>query len=163
MSGPEALQSTSLRRLTKEGRVAIPISAITDEAMLERLGIEIFPQSVPMAQLSSVGDPLKDLGSRYLIKYVREDMAAHYSTLSGITVFKGPHWLTPTCLHRSELLFALNLPPLTRPVRALLLRPEKLEGLCGPRRIAGGCTVEYVCESFTLDAIADPKWGVLLS
>jgi hypothetical protein len=143
--------------------VAIPISAIADEAMLERLGVGIYPQLTSGLDLPVVSDPLKDLGSRYLIKYVREDSAKYYSALSGVTSFTGPHWLTPTCLHKSELLFALNLPPISRPVRALLLLPELLEGLRGPRRITGGCTIEYVCESFSLEAIAEPRWGVLLS
>jgi hypothetical protein len=142
--------------------VGQPTAAVLDLAMLHRLKVSIADEWAETDDLPMVSDPVAELGGRLLIKYIRPADMVRYSTLSGITDFPGPHYLTPTGLPQAEVEAALNLPPLDTPAGALLLLPEAVIGLRGPRRIAGGQTIEYVCDSFPLAAIAAPRWSVRL-
>jgi hypothetical protein len=130
-----------------------------DITMLQARGIAIADEDVPDANLPFC-NPADQLGDRLLIKYLRPDEAEKYSILSGVSMFSGRHFVTPTPIAARDLVSVLALPPLgKRPCWLLLLRPEKLLAVKGPRRIQGGYGVEYVLEDgFSTLAIAEPGW-----
>lgn len=106
-------------------------------------------------------NPADQLHDRLLIKYIREDEVEKYSAMRGKSHFPGCHHVTPTPIACSDLKAALALPLKKRPKYALLLLPEKLTSVRGPRRITGGYGIEYVLEDgFTSDAIAKPTWAL---
>jgi hypothetical protein len=104
-------------------------------------------------------NPADQLGHRLLIKYVRADEGDKYNKLTGISYFTGKHYLTPTPIACRDLMMVLALPPSKRPKWALLLRPDQLTDVRGPRRIRRGFGIEYVLENgFSSDAMDDPPW-----
>jgi hypothetical protein len=121
-------------------------------------GVAIADENVEDDALPSC-NPADHLGGRLLLKYVREMDAEKYSVLSGVSTYSGVHYVTPTPMACKDLRSGLALPPMEPPGWVLLLLPEKLEHVRGPRRISGGLGLEYVLEDgFTSAAFAKPKW-----
>lgn len=137
------------------------LAAHLDISMLLGAGIDIHNEGVRDDDMPFVLDLAGDLGGRFLIKYVREDDLDRYSSLSGIKFFPGRHFVTPTTIAVADLEAALNLPHLSMPRGALLLRPEELTSVRGPRRVAAGVGVEYILDAgFSLESIVQPQWAV---
>jgi hypothetical protein len=135
------------------------LAAYLDVQMLLRRGVKIHDEIVADEDLPVCADAAAELGGRFLIKYLRAHEESRYNTLAGVAFFDGPHWFTPASLAGKDLRVALNLPPADRPQRALLLQPELLPDVRGPRRIAGGIGVEYVVlNGFPAEAIVPPRW-----
>ena len=135
------------------------LAAHLDVQMLLRRGVAIADEATENDALPACDDPLIHLGGRYLIKYLRAHEEKRYSIMSATTYFDGIHYFTPAPLAGCDLHVALNLPPADDPQRALLVYPEELRELRGPRRIAGGIGIEYVAlKGFPLHAIVPPRW-----
>lgn len=131
-----------------------------DTQMLLLNGVKISDETTRDEDLPACDDPVNQFHGRLLIKYLRKESYQYYSSLSGVDFFPGRHFLTPSPVAKKDLVPALNLPPLDRPVYALLLDPVRLDNLVGPRRIAGGYGIEYLLlDGFGSDAIAYPQWA----
>jgi hypothetical protein len=129
--------------------------------MLLAAGVSIASENTPDDQVPFATNLAAQLSGRYLIKYVRQTDLSRYSSLSGLTYFPGPHFVTPTAIAAPDLPAALNLPPLPSPSGALLLQPSILTLVRGPRRIAAGIGVEYILDQgFSLAAVVQPQWAV---
>lgn len=129
-----------------------------DIAMLQNQGVDIASEDTPDDDVPYC-NPADHLGHRLLIKYVRADEADKFNKLTGVSHFSGRHYLTPTPIACRDLMRVLALPPTKRPQWALLLRPDRLTSVRGPRRIKHGFGVEYILEDgFSSDAMDDPPW-----
>lgn len=132
-----------------------------DVVMLHARAVKLADEFVPDSDLPFCDDLAGQLGGRLLIKYVRQETVERLSVLGGPTHFPGRHYLTPTPVAAKDLVSALALPPLRRPRWALLLHPERLGSVRGPRRVLGGAGVEYILDDgFDSDAIVAPGWAL---
>lgn len=127
----------------------------------------LFSRSVPIADEMTADVDLRvctdlavELGGRLLVMYIRDAKAKELFNLSPGSVLPGMHYATPTPIAAADLSSALNLPPLPKPRRSLLLDPGALTDVRGPRRIAGGFGLEYIIfGGLARDAIALPGWA----
>ncbi len=140
---------------------AVDLSITLDEEMLGRHGISVASPWTPDSLLPPCPDLARQVGDRFLLKYVRRDDRQRYSCFSGITHYSGVHYVTPTAICRQEVVAVLNLPaPLPAPAFALILDANLLEAQ-GPRRIRSGRGLEYVLPNgFPSKAIVAPGWPV---
>ena len=139
---------------------AAQLAVSLDEEMLMRNGVDVFAANTGDNELPLCVDLADQIRGRFLIKYVRWKDHRRYSVNSGITHFRGKHYLTPTVLCTDTVVSTLNLPThLPVPKYALILDPEKIVAH-GPRKIRGGSgAVEYlVLNGFDTDAIVPPQW-----
>jgi hypothetical protein len=137
------------------------MTAHLDVQMLLSRSVKIHDEITPDDALPECFDLDQQLGGRLLIKYVRSDSVSYFSKLSGVANFPGVHYATPSPIAARDLQSALNLPPLRLPQYALLLAPERLSKVVGPRRISGGIGVEYLLlDGFSVDAIVPPGWSM---
>jgi hypothetical protein len=110
--------------------------------MLMKKGVLIAPASTYDACLpvKTGAQVAEDLGGRLLIRYLRRTEVNAF--LSGNSA---RHWVTPTPLGSNELVTWLNLPdPLSKRCHLLLLRPEHIPEILGPRWVEGGLGIEYI-------------------
>jgi hypothetical protein len=81
----------------------------------------------------------KELGGRYLIRYVLTSQVGRYRTGS-----TERHWVTPTPYGPEEIVSWLALPDPTSIRRfAMILDPNVIPQIQGPKRILGGQGIEY--------------------
>ncbi len=101
-------------------------------------------------------DVAKELGDRYLLRYLLPHQVGAYT--SGST---DPHWVTPTAYSPEETVSWLALPAPRFPRSyVLLLKPDGIPSIWGPRWVRFGGGIEYYLPlGFPATALAFP-WEV---
>lgn len=129
-----------LEMLIANGAV-IHSPTVSDAALPERAGSQV----------------ARELGGRYLLRFVRPHQLG---TLIGGSIRS--QWVTPTPYSRAAAVRWLALPdPLDPPGHTLVLDPEAIAVLAGPRLVRLGGGIEYLLpEGFSRDAIVPPGWEV---
>lgn len=146
--------------------------------MLARHGIRIAPPGTPDTTLTSNPKPgsgvALELGGRYLLKYLLASQVSNFANLhlpSAPTDFPGTHYVTPTPLAPEETVSWLALPAPDQPrPYVLLLKPELIPWICGPRWVRMGGGIEYIlAQGFPLAAIVvigsapNTQWPLLVT
>lgn len=113
-----------------------------DLEMLLARGVIISPSNIPIEDLPiKTGEEVADeLAGRPLIRYLcRQDVSKY---LRGD---RNPHYTTPTPYSSTDLISFLCLPdPQTARTHCLLLDPQNIEVILGPRLIQWGGGIEYI-------------------
>ena len=113
-----------------------------DLEMLLARGVIISPSNIPVEDLPiKTGEEVADeLAGRPLIRYLcRQDVSRY---LRGD---RNPHYTTPTPYSPTDLISFLCLPdPQTARTHCLLLDPQNIEIILGPRLIQWGGGIEYI-------------------
>jgi hypothetical protein len=104
-------------------------------------------------------DVYKEIGGRYLLRYVREWQVGSFQNGSG-----NFHYVTPTLYRSTDAVAPLFLPAGDRPPPfAMLLDPRKIPEIWGPRFVYLGFGIEYVLPmGFTKQAIVG-NWEISIS
>jgi len=99
-----------------------------------------------------------ELGNRFLVRYLRATQLNEFRRGS----IGRKHWVTPTAYEPDETIPWLALSPtLLAPSYALLLDPNKIPIIKGPRYVRMGAGIEYVLPNgFPANAIAGLPWEV---
>lgn len=120
------------------------------EMLLRR--VTIAPIGTPLAALPIVGNLAEQLEGRFLLRYLTADKVG--TLLGGV---RHRQCVTPTPYAPGETISWLALPPAPGPrTFVLLLKPEELNDVRGPRWIQFGGGIEYILDAgFSADAIAD--------
>lgn len=129
------------------------LATVLDQEMLEsHSGATIASRLTPEADLTprNGSDVATELGGRYLIRYVMPHQVGDYR--NGST---DRHYVTPTPYPSDESISWLYLPrPMLIRTHALLVNPERVNVILGPRWIRIGKGIEYILpEGFPQDAI----------
>lgn len=134
------------------------LAATLDVEMLHRSvtlpRTPVAPATTPVSDpsyLKSGFTVAHELGGRYLLRYLLDDQTDQF--LDGST---RRHWVTPTAYKPSETITWLALPTPGRPRNyALLLRPDRIDKIWGPRWVRFGHGIEYILPNgFTDNALA---------
>lgn len=147
-----------------------------DADMLSQQGVSILPAGTPDQSLPTNPGSIvaSQLGKRYLLRYLMPSQLnlfalGNQSLLESFC--RRPHYVTPTPFSPEETVswLALPAPDQLRPY-VLLLKPEKIDIIAGPRWVRMGGGIEYFLpKGFGLDAIVDigvapnTKWPLLVS
>jgi hypothetical protein len=118
------------------------IATYLDEMMLRGSGVDIAQSYEDDSDLplKNGTDVARELGGRYLLRYLSKSQIGRYT--KGST---DRHWVTPTPYSSQDCITWLNLPaPHKRREYVLLLNPMHIPSIAGPRWIAGGFGIEYV-------------------
>ena len=120
--------------------VTIAASSILNSALPQRPGLDV----------------AKELGDRYLLRYLLPHQVGAYT--SGST---DPHWVTPTAYSPEDTVSWLALPaPRSPRPYVLLLKPDAIPSIWGPRWVRFGGGIEYYLpQGFPAAALAFP-WEV---
>ena len=134
------------------------LATALDQEMLEVVrspSVAIAPRATPDSALPSKtgSDVARELGGRYLLRYVLDDQVGEY--LAGSTA---PHWTTPTPYSATDTVSWLALPAPTLIRRyVMMLDPARIPQLLGPRWIRFGKGIEYLLPSgFPANAVVFP-------
>jgi hypothetical protein len=141
------------------------LATVLDEEMLVSRGVNISPgytldTALPVKTGAQVA---VELGGRYLIRYVTRAQVGLFAGGSA-----GLHWVTPTPYSPTDTVKWLGLPaPLKPRTHALLLNPEKIPVILGPRRVHAAAGFEYLLpEGFPKLALAGPggvgSWEIVV-
>ena len=126
-----------------------------DISMLEGRGVWIFPGPTPDKDLphKTGVEVSRELGGRYLLRYVLPDQVGRYT--AGSTE---PHWVTPTPYAPLELVPYLFLPNPNRiRTHVMLLNPVHIPTIAGPRYVNLGSGIEYLLrDGFPMQALVTP-------
>ncbi len=129
-----------------------------DVQMLVFQGVTVFSSSVPDSGLpvKTGTEVARELAGRPLLRYLRKEDANRY--LRGD---ENRQCVTPTPYSADDVIGFLNLPdPATERTHFLLLQPEKILEILGPRYICWGQGIEYILpHGFNSDALVNP-WAV---
>lgn len=138
------------------------LATVLDLEMLIANGAVIHSPNISDAALAprTGSEVARELGGRYLLRYVRPHQLG---TLIGGSA--RAQWVTPTPYSRTAVARWLALPnPLDPPRHALVLDPEAIAVLAGPRLVRLGGGIEYFLpQGFSRDAIVAPGWEVEVS
>jgi hypothetical protein len=118
------------------------LATLLDREMIESKGIVIAPSITPISALpvKDGADVSRELGGRLLVRYMLRNQVGQYSGGSA-----AEHYVTPTPYPSSGLVSTLALPaPLQRRQFALLLDPNAIAEIKGPRWVRFGSGIEYV-------------------
>jgi hypothetical protein len=132
------------------------------EMLLSRLGVTIYSESTPDAAMPRRPghDVASDLGGRYLLRYLRTRDISNATPGSSplLTGMDRKVWVTPTAYSPREAVRALALPfPKEPRTHVVLLKPENILWLQGPRRIAVGTGIEYLLpDGYPKDSLVLP-------
>jgi hypothetical protein len=126
--------------------------------MLSTRGVTIAPSSTPdTSLLKKTGRQVAgELGHRYLLRYLLPHQIGRYTAGSA-----APHWVTPTAYAPEETIswLALPAPRAPRPY-VMLLKPEEIDEIRGPRWVRLGGGIEYYLPNgFPGTALAFP-WEI---
>lgn len=126
-----------------------------DISMLERRGVRIFPGPTPDKSLphKTGVEVSRELGGRFLLRYVLPDQLGRY-TAGSLDV----HWVTPTPYAPLDLVPYLFLPnPKRIRTHVMLLNPVHIPTIAGPRRVNLGEGIEYLLpDGFPKQALVAP-------
>jgi hypothetical protein len=112
-----------------------------DHEMLVALGVAIAASVLPTTALArkSGQQIAKELGGRYLLRYLLRHQVGRYTGGSS-----DQHWVTPTPYAPEETISWLALPAPRDPrAYVMLLKPEEITEVWGPRWIRFGGGIEY--------------------
>ena len=148
------------------------LATMIDADMLARHGTRIALPGTPDSKLHprSPKRVAQELGKRYLLRYLLPSQLKLFGP-SGPLIFAGAYYVTPTPLSPEETVPWLALPDPNQPrPYVLLLKPEKINDILGPRWIRMGGGIEYILpKGFSRDAIVDigtttgTKWPLLVT
>ena len=135
------------------------LATVLDQELLEVVrGVPISPrdradQLLPIRAGSEVA---RELGGRYLLRYILPDQAGQFVDGSDT-----PHHVTPTPYAPRDTVSYLALPkPGAARLLVMLLDPERVPYIQGPRWIRLGKGIEYILPNgFPKDALVWP-WEV---
>ena len=137
---------------------ASQLATSLDEEMLLSRGISIAPSTTPDSELPSKSgkEVAAELGGRLLLRYLLASQIGIHSSGSS-----NRHFVTPTPYAPDDTVRCLALPsPSQKRDFVLLLFPEKISRILGPRWIRHGLGIEYILPNgFPLDALVFP-WEV---
>lgn len=133
------------------------LATTLDEEMFHRT-VPLFSTSIASAT-TSVSDPsyskngwqvTYELGGRYLLRYLLGHQTNKFLNGSNQT-----HWVTPTPYRAQATISWLALPKPKRPRNfVLLLDPQEIEKIWGPRWVRFGHGIEYILpDGFPADAV----------
>ena len=106
--------------------VAIGASAVATSALPQKTGRQV----------------ARELGDRYLMRYLLPHQVGQFVGGSS-----GPHWVTPTAYAPEETISWLALPAPRDPrPYVMLLKPEEIVDIWGPRWVRFGGGIEYPWE-----------------
>lgn len=130
------------------------LATILDVGMIGPARIR--PASTPIDQLPTVTDLAGELGGRYLLRYLASGQVGRLRGGVG-----DPQFVTPTPYAPEETISWLALPaPTELREFVLLLQPERLTDVVGPKWVWMGGGIEYVLlNGFSADAIVDMAPG----
>lgn len=140
------------------------LATMLDQEMIEvKHTVAVYPRNTLDASLPERSglEVSEEIGHRYLIRYLLQDQVGRFTRGSS-----DPHFVTPTPYSRDDLTRYLALPnPRRRRSYALILDPERIDIIKGPRWVRGGSGIEYLLpRGFTPDAIAfrnvGPLWEI---
>jgi hypothetical protein len=128
--------------------------------MLRNSGVRIAESHVIDSALprKSGSEVAQELGGRYLLRYLSRQQIGQYARGHG-----GIHWVTPTPYSSRDCMTWLNLPAPDKPrTHALLLDPERIPSIAGPRWIEGGLGIEYMLpDGFPAEALVfEWEWPI---
>ena len=132
------------------------LATVLDEELLERVhGVVIAPRMTPDMHLPArTGhDVARELGGRYLLRYVLEEQLGVFADGSDAA-----HYVTPTPYAPGETVVYLSLPRPASPRRyVMMLDPLRIAEIRGPRWVRLGPGIEYILpRGFPRDALV---WG----
>jgi hypothetical protein len=137
------------------------LATVLDQEMLEKKGALIAARTVADAALpkKSGADVWRELGGRYLMRYLASEAIGESSGGSATPVYA-----TPTPFAPSDLVVWLALPAPMKPRDyALLLDPREVPVILGPRWVRLGKGIEYILpEGFPASALVLP-WEIRIS
>jgi len=137
---------------------ASQLATSLDEEMLLAWGVSIAPSTTPDSKLpSKLGRRVAaEIGGRLLLRYLLASQVGIHTSGS-----KDRHFVTLTPYAPSETVRCLALPsPKLKREFVLLLKPEEIPRILGPRWIRYGIGIEYILpDGFPLSALAFP-WEV---
>lgn len=157
------------------------LAVMLDVDMLARHRTPIAAAGTPDSVLSNDGTFNKDgvrvaweLGGRYLLRYLLASQVTHFSQGTEYiprSFLQRTHYVTPTPLSPEEAVSWLALPAPDQPrPYVVLLKPEKIGAIWGPRWVRMGGGIEYIIPpGLTADAIVDigavpnTKWPLLVT
>jgi len=120
------------------------LAARLDEAYLRTRGVVVADESVGFDALPEC-DPHDQLHGRLLIKYLTTADVERFGEAAGISHFSGMHSVTPTTIASSDLATLLGPGgPESAQFHALVLRPDRLGSVRGPRWFRDKLGIEYV-------------------
>lgn len=124
-----------------------------DEKMLLSNGVYIYPSTTPDVELPSKkgGEIHRELGGRLLLRYILPHQAGLFCDGS-----EERHFVCPTPYPPSDTVWALALPkPEGERRHVMVLKPEHIEVICGPRWVDYGVGIEYILpKGFKKEALA---------
>ncbi len=140
------------------------LATVLDEDMVFALStksIKIYPSSTPDKDLDpKTGQEVSnELGKRYLLRYLLPSQVGLFRNGSDKR-----HCVTPTPYAPEETISWLALPSPTLPrTYVLVLAPDRIDSILGPRWIRLGKGIEYILPGgFRSDALALP-WEILVT
>ncbi len=128
-----------------------------DEHMLLSRSVHIFPSTTSNAELESNRKQGKqvteEIGGRLLLRYLLGSQTRVFGAGSA-----DRHFVTPTPYAPEDTVPFLALPrPASKREFVILLRPEEINWILGPRWILGGLGIEYILpEGFPRSALLFP-------
>lgn len=127
-----------------------------DHEMLSAHSVAIAPSSTPDRGLAmkTGGQVARELCGRYLLRYLLPHQVGRYT--GGSTA---SHWVTPTAYAPEETISWLALPAPRDPrPYVMLLKPEEIADIWGPRWVRFGGGIEYYLPSGFPTAALAFRW-----
>ena len=132
------------------------MATLLDQELLEVVGgVGIAGRGTPDSELrlKSGSEVSRELGGRYLLRYMLAGQLGRYVNGSG-----AQHYVTPTPYAPEETVPWLGLPAASEPrTHVMLLDPRYIPALLGPRWIRFGMGIEYLLpDGFPGEAVVGP-------